>query len=75
MSAPWEADGVGCGGQYLDSSVPGVRAGVHDYGTFVEAQIWTPGCGFSPAKTTHASVAEAKQYAEQRLAAITGCVR
>ena len=72
MGACWEEDGVGCGGHYLDTKIDGVRAGVHDYVLFAECQIWTPGCGFAPAKTVHLTVAEAKQHAEQRLAMFTG---
>ena len=68
----WEPDGIGCGGHYLESGVDGVRAGVHEVGSRAECHLWTPGCGFSPQKSMHESVAAAKQYAEQRLAAMTG---
>lgn len=68
----WEADGVDLGGQYLGSSIDGIRAAVHDLGDGAECHIWTPGCGFSPTVTIHGSVSEAKLFAEQRLLAITG---
>jgi hypothetical protein len=70
VSGRWEPDGVGCGGHYLDTSREGVRAGVHDYGVFVECHVWTPGCGFEPRKTIHASLAEAKAHAESELRAM-----
>lgn len=72
MSAAWEMDGVGCGGHYLDTKIDGLRAGVHDYGSFVECHIWTPGCGFSPIKTIHPDIVSAKSHAEMQLSAMRG---
>lgn len=66
----WEDDGVGCGGQYLEASRPDIRAGVHAYGTFAECHVWTPGCGFNPRRTVHATVEAAKAHAESELRAL-----
>lgn len=68
--AGWETDGIGYGGFYLDTSREGVRAGVHDCAIFAECHIWTPGCGFSPRKTMHATVADAMAHAESELRAL-----
>ncbi|MBN8492371.1 MAG: hypothetical protein J0M00_13205 [Burkholderiales bacterium] len=72
MQTNWEHDGVGLGGQYLETGTEGFCAGVHDYGSFAECSIWTPGCGFSPTKTAHETVDEAKAYAEGRLGLLSG---
>ena len=68
MDSKWTSDGVGLGGQYLNTRYSDLYAGVHEYSTFTECHIWTPGCGFAPRKTTHDTIKEAKQYAEEQLA-------
>lgn len=70
MSKHWEDDGVGCGGQYLESARDGIYAGVHDYGSFAICSIWTPGCGFDPRATQHVSVEAAKTHALKELIAL-----
>lgn len=67
----WEQDGVGLGGQYLDTKNPAIYAGVHAYPSFAECQIWTPGCGFNPRKTQHETVEVAKRHAEEQLALLS----
>lgn len=68
----WKDDGVGLGGQYLgQSETSSLYAAVQAYPSFAECSIWTPGCGFSPRKTIHCTVNEAKQHAEAQMALLT----
>lgn len=60
---------------YGKLSVKSFWATVHDYEDFAIALIRTPGCGFSPMKTTHDTSEEAREYAEHRLYVLTqGCM-
>lgn len=56
---------------YGSFSTTSFWATVTDYGTFAQALVWTPGCGFSPMESDHDTAEEARAHAETQLHSIT----